>query len=192
MTLCSRPGKALGELPLQGLVEQQSGLGGVVVSEHDERPVAPGIAQARDHVDRGPAAAQRPPHDPRPVLGLVEHAGDRRRREQRPGRYAGSRAPARRRRSQALPSRRAWAGTRPSSAPPRARPPRRPPLRSRAAIHSAASRSPGEHGVLSIGANCSHTSRSVSSTVVIGLPRGGRVARPVSNRFSEPRATRAA
>ena len=62
-----------------------SGLGGVVVSVHDERTVRARVAQARDDVDRGPAAAQRPPHDARPVLGLVEHAGDRRRRHQGSG-----------------------------------------------------------------------------------------------------------
>ena len=64
------------ELALQGLVEGEPAVGGVVVRDRDHGPLGLGVAELGDHVPGRLAPPDRPPHRPDAVRDLV---GDRRR-----------------------------------------------------------------------------------------------------------------
>ena len=68
---------------LERLVEQHARLRRVVVGEHHQRARAARIAGAGDQVDGRAAAAHEAAQDARPVLGLVDDAGEGAQREQR-------------------------------------------------------------------------------------------------------------
>ncbi len=156
--------------PLEPLVEDEAGRMRVVVGEDDERPRAPRITDARDHVPgrRCRITARRYQRLPLTASSATSPA-------QAAAISAGSSRAGlseRRRRSQRRPrARRAPARSSGTPAPPRPRP--RTRSRSRWAIHSAARRSPGEQAPRSNEARYSTTSRSVSDGVPIA---GSRIA----------------
>ena len=161
----STPGNRSWIFICKRLIEQPSGLGGVVMREHYQRALRVRVPEPGDHVDGGLAPPQQPAHDAGTVLGLVEHAS---RRERHPSsgpshpaaakHQAGAQHPqgseGRHGRREPAPARlvleRDVAAPRRSAVARRSTPP--PPAR------------PGEHGVVSIAARCSHTSRSVASS----------------------------